>query len=186
MKSSVQHKRILWITQTAVLLAMLIVLQAVTKSAGQLVTGACVNAVLALSALLGGLWSGLVVALFSPVLAFLLGIAPQAVTVPSIMAGNAVFVTVLYFAAGQEGCPLWRKIAAWLTAAAAKFSVLYMLVVGIICGLAADSLLASGVLKAPMLQKLPAMFTWPQLFTALIGGGVAMLLLPVLRKALKK
>jgi hypothetical protein len=30
------------------------------------------------------------------------------------------------------------------------------------------------------------MFTWPQLFTALIGGAVALLLVPVLRKALHK
>jgi hypothetical protein len=33
---------------------------------------------------------------------------------------------------------------------------------------------------------LPAMFTWPQLFTALIGGGVALCIAPVLRKALHK
>ena len=42
------------------------------------------------------------------------------------------------------------------------------------------------VLAPPMLTKLPAMFTWPQLFTALIGGAVALLLVPVLRKALHK
>ncbi len=186
MERNTMHKRILWIAQTAILLAMLIVLQALTKSAGQLVTGSCVNAVLAVAALFAGLWSGLVVALISPVLAFLLGIAPQALTVPAIMVGNAVYVVALHLLAGRTGKPLWRQILAWLAAAAAKFAVLYGLVVGIICGLAADSLLASGALKAPMLQKLPATFTWPQLFTALIGGAVAMALVPVLRKALKR
>ncbi len=180
MERTIMHKRILWITETAVLLALLIVLQALTKSAGQLVTGSVVNAVLALAALFGGLWCGLVVALVSPLMAFLLGIAPQALTVPAIMAGNGVFVLALYFLAGRTGKPLWRQAAAWLAAAAAKFAVLYGLVVGVICGLFAASV------PAPMLQKLPAMFTWPQLFTALIGGGVAMLLMPVLRKALKR
>ena len=69
-------KKIRWITETAVMLALLVCLQALTKPMGQLVTGSCVNAVLAVSALVGGLSCGLVVALCSPVLAFLLGIAP--------------------------------------------------------------------------------------------------------------
>ena len=79
------NKKIRWITETAILLALLVTLQAVTKGFGQLVTGSCVNAVLAIAALVGGLASGLTVALISPVLAFLLGIAPQILTVPAIM-----------------------------------------------------------------------------------------------------
>ena len=59
-------KKTLFITRTAALLALLVVLQAITKSAGQIVTGSCVNAVLSLSALLCGFWSGLIVALVSP------------------------------------------------------------------------------------------------------------------------
>ena len=42
------------------------------------------------------------------------------------------------------------------------------------------------VLAPPMLKMLPTMFAWPQLFTALIGGAVALLITPVLRKALHK
>ncbi len=185
MKRKQTHDKILWITQTALMLAILIVLQAATKGLSQLVTGSCVNAVLAVSALFGGLWSGLTVALISPVLAFGLGIAPQAVTVPAIMAGNAAFVAVLYFVSGKTGL-VWRRILAWLTAALCKFAVLSGLVAGIICGLAAQPLLDAGLLKAPMLTKLPAMFTLPQLVTALIGGGVALLTVPLLKKALKK
>ena len=44
------RQKTLWITQTAALLALLIILQLATRSAGQLVTGSCVNAVLALAA----------------------------------------------------------------------------------------------------------------------------------------
>ena len=82
-------KKVRWITETAVMLALLVALQALTKPLGQLVTGSCVNAVLAVSVLLAGLSSGIIVALASPVLAFLLGIAPQLVTVPAIMVGRA-------------------------------------------------------------------------------------------------
>ena len=46
--------------------------------------------------------------------------------------------------------------------------------------------LEKGLLKQPMLTALPATFSTPQLFTALIGGTVALLVVPVLRKALKK
>ena len=87
------------------------------KPMGQLVTGSCVNAVLAISALVGGLGCGATVAAISPVLAYLL---------------------------------------------------------------------AAGTLKTPMLKALPATFSCPQLFTALIGGAAALLIVPVIRKALHK
>ena len=185
------NKRIRWITETAIMLALLVTLQALTKGFGQLVTGSCVNAVLAVSALVGGLSCGLTVALVSPVLAFLLGIAPQIITVPAIMVGNCVFVLLLHFLADKTGKNLAKQAIAWLAAAAAKFAALYLLVVQVICGLASGVLLGQKLgenvlLAPPMLQKLPAMFTWPQLFTALIGGAVALLIVPVLRKALHK
>lgn len=179
-------KKILWITETAALLALLITLQILTKPAGQLVTGSFVNAVLAISVLTAGLGSGIVVAVISPALAYLLGIAPQILTVPAIMAGNCVYVAALYFVAGKDSKKYFRQVAAWLGAAAAKFAVLYAVVVWLICGVFADALLAAGMLKTPMLKTLPAMFSLPQLITALIGGAVALLITPVLRKALKR
>ena len=179
-------KKIRWITETAVMLALLVCLQALTKPMGQLVTGSCVNAILAVSALVGGLSSGLVVALCSPVLAFLLGIAPQILTVPAIMAGNSVFVILLSVLADKTGKNMIKQIIAWIVAAAAKFAALYAIVVLLICGVLSENLLASGVLKAPMLNALPATFSWPQLITALIGGAVALSITPVLRKALHK
>ena len=179
-------KKIRWITETAVMLALLVCLQAITKPMGQLVTGSCVNAVLAISALVGGLSCGLVVALCSPVLAFLLGIAPQILTVPAIMVGNAVFVILLAALADKSGKNIGKQVAAWIAAAAAKCAALYAIVVLLICGVLSESLLAAGVMKAPMLKALPATFSWPQLFTALIGGAAALAITPVLRKALHK
>ena len=76
-------------------------------------------------------------------------------------------------------------------AAGVKFAVLYLLVVQVICGVASGVLLGKKlgdvvVLAPPMLKLLPTMFTWPQLVTALIGGAAALLIAPVLRKALRK
>ena len=180
------RKKVLWITETAVMLALLIALQALTKPMGQLITGSCVNAVLAVSALVGGLSCGLTVAVISPVLAYLLGIAPQILTVPAIMVGNAVYVVLLSVLADETGRNALKQAIAWVVAAAAKFAALYLIVVKIICGVLSENLLAAGTLKPPMLEMLPATFSWPQLFTALIGGAVALLIVPVLRKALKK
>ena len=180
------NKKLRWITETAIMLALLVTLQTLTKGFGQIVTGSCVNAVLAVSVLAGGLSCGLTVALISPVLAFLLGIAPQILTVPAIMVGNTVFVAVLYFVAGKSSKNILRQILAWLAAAAAKFATLYAIVVWLICGVLSKGLLESGMLKPPMLKMLPATFSWPQLITALIGGGIALLIVPVIRKALRK
>lgn len=180
------NKKLRWITETAIMLALLVTLQTLTKPMGQLVTGSCVNTVLAVAALVGGLSCGLTVALISPVLAFLLGIAPQILTVPAIMAGNTVFVLLLSLLADPTGKKIGKQVVAWIVAAVAKFAALYAIVVLLICGVLSESLLASGVMKAPMLTALPATFSWPQLVTALIGGGVALVIVPVLRKALHK
>ncbi len=177
------NKKIRFITETAVMLALLVSLQALTKPMGQLVTGSCVNAVLAVTALVAGVYSGITVALISPVLAYLLGIAPQILTVPAIMVGNAVFVLALHFLSGKQ---IVRQIFAWLAAATAKFATLYTIVVWLICGVFSEKLLATGALKAPMLNVLPVSFGITQLFTALIGGAVALLIAPTLRKALHK
>ena len=109
-------KKVLWITETAVMLALLVVLQWLTKPLGQFVTGSCVNAVLAIAVLFCGMSSGITVALVSPVCAYLLGIAPQILTVPAIMIGNTAFVVALRMAGGGSKM-LWKNVTAWLGAA---------------------------------------------------------------------
>ena len=179
------HKRILWLTRTAVLIALLIAVQWLTAGtqafAGQYITGTLVNCILAVSALCAGLWSGLVVALLSPFCAFLLGIGPALIQiVPCIALGNSVLVLVLWLLAGQGGAKLWRYGVAVVAAAAAKFLTLYVAVVKILIPVMGSAL------KAPQVQKFTAMFSVPQLITALLGGALAVALLPVLAKAIKK
>ena len=179
-------KKVLWLTSTAMMIAVLVSLQYVTKPMGQLVTGSCVNLVLAVTVLVVGLSGGVTVALVSPVMAYLLGIAPQILTVPAIMVGNTVFVWLLHALISRSEGKVAVHVAAWLLAAVAKFAALYFIVSKLICGVLADSLMASGALKEPMLKALPATFSWPQLITALIGGGIALVIVPVIKKAIKK
>lgn len=189
-------KNIRWITQTAIMLALLICLQWVgsfvpVQLAKQLLTGTFVNCVLAVTVLLVGMSSGITVAVISPVCAFLLGIAPNFITVLPIMLGNVCFVALLRLILENGGKPVWKQPVGLAVAATAKFALLYILVVKVICGVAADSLLGKKLgqtvlLAPPMLKMLPTMFAWPQLVTALAGGALALLLLPILRKEAHK
>lgn len=161
------------------MLALLVTLQAVTKSAGQYVTGSCVNLILAVAALTAGLGCGAAVALLSPVFAFLLGIGPQLPpVVPAICVGNLAYVLLLWGIVGKGYGSLPRRALAWLGAAGGKAAVLYLLVVRLLCW-AMD-------LPQEQVARFTAMFSWPQLVTALAGGGVALLAVPIVRKAVGK
>lgn len=169
-------KKTLFITRTAALLALLIVLQAATKNLGQFVTGSCVNAVLAAATLLGGFASGLIVAVVSPFLAFLLGIGPKLIeVVPAIAIGNLALVLILWAIKG-DGALI--RVIKWIAASVGKFLVLYLLVIQLLCRVM--------TLPEKMTATFSTMFSWPQLVTALIGSGIMLLILPILQKAIRK
>ncbi len=169
------RNKTLWLVRTAVLIALLVVLQTVTKGGGQFVTGSCVNAVLAIAVLISGLWSGVTVALLSPFAAYFLGIGPQIIyIVPAIAVGNLVLVVLIHLLCkGSVVC----RCAGWIVSAAAKCGVLYLLVAVLLCNVLP--------LKPPQIAMFQAMFSWPQLVTALIGGGVALLISPTIKKAIR-
>ncbi len=169
-------KKTLFITRTAAMLALLIVLQAATKNLGQFVTGSCVNAVLAAATLLGGFASGLIVAVVSPFLAFLLGIGPKLIeVVPAIAIGNLALVLILWAIKGDGAL---NRVIKWIAASVGKFLVLYLLVIQLLCRVM--------TLPEKMTATFSTMFSWPQLVTALIGSGIMLLILPVLQKAIRK
>ena len=173
-------KKTRWVTPTALMTALLIVLQAVTKPAGQFVTGSCVNLVLAIATLLCGLSSGLTVALLSPFFAFFLGIGPAFLPItPGISVGNAVLVLVLYGLLGRRAAipGLPACLAAACLAAAAKFLTLWLGIVKLLLPLMG--------LPEKQMAALSASFTWPQLVTALIGGVLAVAIWPLLARAVK-
>ncbi|MBQ9647452.1 MAG: ECF transporter S component [Oscillospiraceae bacterium] len=161
------------ITRTAILIALLVALQAATRPlANQFITGSCVNLVLAVAAMLCGVWSGLVVAVVSPFFAYLLGISPQLWLAPAIACGNAAYVAIIALLGKKLGGIKGGAIGV-AVAAVCKFVVLYLVVVKLF--------IPMGNLPAPVAVQ----FSWPQLVTALIGGCLALVIVPQLKKALK-
>jgi hypothetical protein len=174
----IKNTRVRWITQTGVFLALLIVLQTITAQFGnQFITGSVVNLILILSTMMCGFASGAAVACVAPIIIRLIGVGPPFwPLVPFIIIGCLVLVAAWHLI-GQRGdnVKIFYPIAL-VVAAFCKFAVLYL-----------------GVVKfaAPILLNLPPdspimlAYSFPQIITACIGGVIAILILPVLKKATK-
>lgn len=172
-------QRVRWVAKTGVLTALLIALQWATAPtqvfAGQYITGSLVNCVLAVATLMGGVYCGIVVAIISPFCAFLLGIGPKLIqVVPIIALGNIALVIVLHLLHRPKK-PFWYQELSVIPAALLKFVVLYLGITVLLPAL--------GVTLPPKLVLM--LSSYPQLVTAFIGGTVAMLLMPLLKKAIK-
>ncbi len=173
------QEKTLWITRTAVLIALLVVWQAATAALGNtLLTGSVVNMLLIVSVMTCGIMSGLSVAVLSPILARVIGIGPLWHIIPLIAAGNIALVWIWHFV----GYRLWRhpfaaQMIALGIAAIAKFLILYIGIVKIAVPL------LSG-LPEPQAAVISNSFSLPQLITALIGGFAALPILSPLKKAM--
>lgn len=170
---------ILWITRTAIFIALLIVLQAATAPLGNtIITGSIVNLLLIVSVMTCGLASGLSVAAVSPFMAKFLGIGPLWSLIPFIALGNAALVLLWYFIGNRN---MGRKYTAYIVAlfgaAVTKFLVLYIGIVQI----AIPVFLGLPEQQAAVISN---MFSIPQLVTALVGGALATVLFPRLKKVI--
>ncbi len=178
-----RNKKIIWLVRTAVCIALLVTLQAITKPMGTLVTGSCVNLVLVASVLIGGFASGLTVATISPFMAFLLQIAPMPIyLVPGVAIGNIALIAVYWLL--LKKVPVKKElqpvmwVAAIVIAAAVKFGVLYLVIKIIIVAIVTA---IQGAAKAPA-----ALFSIQQMFTAAIGGTLAMAIVKPIEYAVNK
>lgn len=177
------NKKIRWIVETAIFLALLLILQTVTKPFGTIVTGSTVNFVLIAATLMTGMSSGLIVAIVSPFLALVLGIVPLPIYfVPAIAFGNAILVLaygLILRKANKENKKLWQWIVALVVSSVAKFLALYVSVLNIVVPIMTA---VKGVpAKAPA-----AIFSVQQMLTAAIGGVLAILVVPAVNKARRK
>lgn len=119
-------------------------------------------------------WQAACGAVLSPFCAKLFGIGPQLIQiVPAIAVGNLAFVLVLHFVCRKQ------HIVGMICGALAKFATLYLLVVQFIVPMLAENL------KPQQIATFSAMFSYPQLITAFIGGSITLAILPVLKKVLK-
>lgn len=189
-----KNKKVLWVTQTAMLIALIVLSQLLVNvippivvgpfQLSQLVTGSLVNLVLIVGAYVAGLSSAGTAALISPILAAFLGNIPGKLPqmVPVVMVGNLVIVFIL-----------------WLCFRASRGLGKGSAVVLTIVGVAAGAFLKAGVMwgatekiivpmlhVAPALEKkLVAVVSVSQVVTAAIGGVIALLVMPALRGFVK-
>lgn len=129
----------------------------------QWITGPLVNAALILATVLIGPMEAVLIGLMPSTIALVAGLLPLplAPMVPFIMIGNAVLVAVFHY--------LYKRnfLIAIGVAAFLKFAFLHESV----------TLLMSKLLEQEIVAKLAVMMSWPQFFTAVIGGGLAYLIL---------
>lgn len=159
-----------YITRTAILLAIALIFQIGLKEVGQPLVGPLVNFVLIMSVLLVGTISGIIVGCLTPLIAFSFGIMPFFPIVPFIMIGNSLYVIFFNLFKGRN-----EKLGEWI---------------GIICAsLIKYAFLALTVryvvnlfVKVP--PKMIAAFSLPQLYTALIGGVLAIIVKRFLPKSM--
>ncbi len=172
------NKGVKFITYTAALLSMLIVAQYFSKPLGQLATGALVNFILISACLVVNIEAGIVVAIVSPFLASVLGIGPKLIELVIAAAlGNLVLVVTYHI--------IFRWIkkhsVSWLMAIAygglLKFAALYFGVVRF--------LLPFLNISGEALNTYTVSFGVTQLFTAVLGGILAWIIVPTVKKAIK-
>ena len=182
------HKAIRFLCQTALGVALVVLAQLAGKlfpagavvigplSVSQLITGSLVNCVLFVFAAQTGPLAGICIGLFSSLLAFLLGIGPALVqVVPVIACGNAILALVFGLLSGKRQ---ELRIPAVILAAAVKCAFLWVCVPAV--------LKALGSVAEKQVAALSIMFSWPQGVTALIGGVLALIILPRLAKVKKE
>ncbi len=137
----------------------------------QLLTGSLVNCVLFVFTAAVGLWSGVVIGLLSSLLAYLFGIGPILPVVPVVACGNALLCVLFGLLHRSGKLPDLLNV---VISAVLKCAFLWLLVPAVIQ--------AAGV-PEKQVKALSIMFSWPQAITALIGGVLALLILPRLKKA---
>ncbi|PKM62734.1 MAG: ECF transporter S component [Firmicutes bacterium HGW-Firmicutes-21] len=178
-------KTLLWITRTGVLIALLVALQwglgSMTGN-NQLVVGSAVNLVLIVAVVLSGLYSGAAVAVVSPFTAYMFGIGTTFIAlVPFIALGNLSLIIVWFLItkkAAVNANGYIKMVTALVLGALIKLGLLYFTVVK----LAIPFILNVNEKQAAVLS---ANFSLPQLVTASIGGAIAILIIPVVKKAIK-
>lgn len=148
------------LTRAAMLLALALVVQALRLP--QPFTGPAINAILILAIPLVGGLAGVLIGFITPWVAVLTGILPPPVApfAPFIMIGNALLC--ISFAA-------LRRVNAWLAAgAAAVIKFLW---------LAASVRYLAALFRIALPLKVAATFQLPQLYTALAGGLIALIIM---------
>lgn len=131
----------------------------------QFLTGPIVNALLILSLLYLGKSPALLLALIPSTVALSRGLLPLSLApmLPFIMISNCLYL--LTFAQLKTEHQT-KNFLAIFVAALIKASFLFLI----------SKLLMENLLAAPLASKIASMMSWPQLWTAVLGGVIALLI----------
>ena len=157
-----------FITRTAILLALALVFQIGLKGIGQPIVGPLINFVLIISVYTVGTLSGIIVGSLTPFIAFIFGIMGFFPVVPVIIVGNIVYVFCFF----RERFTRGGDVLGIILASFIKYIFLALTVKYIV------------VLFANVPPKVIAAFSIPQLYNALIGGALALLVKAFLPKSM--
>jgi hypothetical protein len=187
---AIQNENVRLITRTALLLAVTLLFQylrAFIPGTGTLIStliiGSLVNLGLQVAAVIVGWRGSVVISVMTPIVAFLQGHLALPVLIPFVAAGNIVLVLAFEFMSRRMRR---GKASTWLALAAAaglKALFLWLTVARFFTAVILPGQVAAEN-GAKMSNALGLSFGWPQLVTALVGGTVAMILIPALRKAM--
>lgn len=181
-----KKKSTLWIIQCGFGIALVLLAQFIGKllvpygnigviPLNQLVTGTLVNAMLLTMCIKVDWFCGVVVGVFSAILAQFMGMGPLfPIMTPIIALANAIIVIAFYMV--YKFCKnRWVSV---IVAGSIKCGFLW-----ISMPLLLDSITN---IKPPQAKMLTLMFSWPQAVTAIVGGLLMCLLYPYLKEVKSK
>ncbi|MBQ7920208.1 MAG: ECF transporter S component [Lachnospiraceae bacterium] len=163
------------IALTAVLLALAIASQFL-KNMSVYVTGSIINLILVMAVLFVGVGCASIIAIVTPITSFIITGSPimaaMPLVIPAVMIGNEVLVLVVGL---LKKMPLPVKVVAAAVVKAAVMGLLISLIIIPVFGP------ASG-LPEKALTAAKVTFSLTQLITALIGGALACIIFPLVKK----
>ena len=179
------RKKILFLTRTALLLAVVIAFQLFGKMIpyNNFIVGPVVNTALLVATAAAGLWSGIAISVIAPLVSAFTNKAPLAPLViaysPCIIIGNIIIVLAFWLFRKKIELPgeITGGILGVIAGSVLKFGFLYGSIT-IFISMVSD-------IKPQQAAALTSMFSWPQLFTALAGGAIALAVLRLAGKALE-
>ncbi|MCD6149514.1 hypothetical protein J7J13_01870 [bacterium] len=138
----------------------------------QWITGSVVNAVLIATLFLVGIRGAIVLALVPSMIALSSGLLPAvlAPVIPFIMIGNVILILTVDFIYRQfknkSTCLPMRQKGFWLgVTAGALLKFLFLF--------ASVNIISQLLIKQELVIKVVQMMSWPQFYTAMIGGAIA-------------
>ena len=168
------------LTLTALLLSLCIANQFL-KNASVYLTGSIVNCILILAAVFCGLWGAATLSLITPLTSWLITGSPLMsaipLIVPCVMIGNIIFAVSVRVSVHKKLC-IRNLLLGALFGAILKAAFMG----GTISLLLLPLLGPSTGLPAPALAAARVTFSITQLITALIGGALAVLIVPTLKR----